>query len=220
MIAKEYINSDLPFLDPSDSVDRAITYFEESKTAFLPVVKDRKYLGLVEEQLLLNLPDFSIPIEDTGYLHKNVYVEWHEHIYNVFQQMTENQVSLVPILDQNKAYIGAIDQQSATVIVSQLSAAKSTGGIVILSMNQNDYSLSSIARIAESNNLKILSAHIITDFENPVNVNLNLKLNKDDISALIADFERHDYTIAASFQKDEIDVNMERLEQFFKYLDL
>lgn len=220
MIAKEYINNDLPFLNPSDSIDRAITYFEDSKTAFLPVVKDRKYLGLVEEQLLLNHPDYSIPIEETEYAYRNAYVEWHEHIYAVFQAMTENQISLVPILDKNKNFLGSIDHQSIVSIVAQLSSAKSTGGIVILSMNQNDYSLSSIARIAESNNLQILSAHLITDFENPVNINLNLKFNKDDIRSLIADFERHGYTISATFQKDEIDVNMDRLEQFFKYLDL
>ena len=58
----------------------------------------------------------------------------------------------------------------------------------MLEMDNHDYSLTKIASIVESNNSKILSSYIISK-HNSNNIEVTLKINKQDITNIIKDFE-------------------------------
>jgi hypothetical protein len=86
-------------------------------------------------------------------------------------------------------------------------------------MNKKDYSMSEIAQIVESNNLKILSAYI-TDVDEKNNIKLTLKLNKIDIAAVIQTFERYKYNVAASYNYSENTDNLsDRFDSLMRYLN-
>jgi acetoin utilization protein AcuB len=88
-----------------------------------------------------------------------------------------------------------------------------------LQMKENDYSMSEIARIIESNNTKILSSYI-TSIPNAQMMELTIKLNKVDITAIVKDFERFDYTITASYNKESQEDNfLERYESLMRFLN-
>ena len=85
-------------------------------------------------------------------------------------------------------------------------------------MRQNDYSMSEIARILESNNTKILSSYI-TSTPNAQEMELTLKLNKVDVKAIIKDLERFDYKITASYKKDSKEDFLDRYESLMRFLN-
>ena len=103
--------------------------------------------------------------------------------------------------------------------IAKSATIQSVGGVIVLEMNSNDYSLTEIASIVESNNTKILSSYIISK-PNSTNIEVTIKLNKQDITAIIKDFERHEYTISASYKEEEVDGDfVERYESLMRFLN-
>ena len=86
-------------------------------------------------------------------------------------------------------------------------------------MNENDYSLTEIASIVESNNTKILSTYIISKPKSR-DIEVTIKLNKQDMLAIIKDFERRNYIVSASYKEENIDVDFtERYESLMRFLN-
>ena len=95
------------------------------------------------------------------------------------------------------------------------------GGILILRMNEKDYSLQQISRLVEENNAKILSLNISTDDNSADKIRITLKLNISDMSHVIATLERFSFEIIASFQENELqNNNRENLGLLMKYLNM
>ena len=67
-------------------------------------------------------------------------------------------------------------------------------------MPNRDYSLTEIARIVEGNDGKIISSYVHTH-EDSTKIEVTLKINLHDLSAIISAFERHRYTIKASYHQ-------------------
>ena len=67
-------------------------------------------------------------------------------------------------------------------------------------MNNNDYSMTEIANIIESNDTKILSSYVISK-KDSTEMELTIKLNKTDISSVIRDLERYEYNVKAPLKK-------------------
>ena len=104
---------------------------------------------------------------------------------------------------------------------ADVSALKQPGGIIVLDLNANDYSLSEIAQIIEGNDAKILSLYITSPSES-TKMEVTIKVNRKDLTSIIQTFIRYNYTIKASFM-DENDMNSmyeNRYESFIKYLNI
>jgi acetoin utilization protein AcuB len=85
----------------------------------------------------------------------------------------------------------------------------------------NDYSLSEIAQIIESNDTKILSLYVKT-IKTTDKINVTIKVNHTDISAVIQTFERYNYKIKDTFSdNNKMDSTLkDRLDSFFNYLNV
>ena len=93
--------------------------------------------------------------------------------------------------------------------------------IIVLEINANDYSLSEIAQIVESNDAKILSFYI-NSYSNSMKMEVNIKINRKELTSIIQTFNRYNYIVKASFM-DENDLDSlyeNRYEQFMKYLSI
>ena len=88
-----------------------------------------------------------------------------------------------------------------------------------MEINQNDYSMSEIARIIEESNAKILSSYI-TSVPDSTKMELTIKVNITEIDAIIKDFERFEYKVMASYQEGSSKDDMtERYESLMRYLN-
>ena len=67
---------------------------------------------------------------------------------------------MLPVLSRSKKYIGSITSSKILFTLAKSSAVRNNGGIIVLEMNEKDYSLSKISSITESNNINILSSYI------------------------------------------------------------
>ena len=105
--------------------------------------------------------------------------------------------------------------------IGEMAAMKLPGGIIVLELNSNDYSLAQIARIVEDNDAKILSSHITSSVDS-MKMEVTLKINRVDLTSIIQTFLRFDYTIKASYQSNDRneDVLRSNYDQFMMYLNV
>lgn len=218
MIAEQIINPSITPLKPTDTVDRALQWMDELKVSHLPIIDNFQLVGLTNEVYLLDQQ--NLPLVETGLEFKKIACKSTDHIFDVIQLVNQYNVSTIAVLDQKNNYIGSITQMDLFTWLSNQSAYKSRGGIVVLMMQENNYSLSELSRIVESVDTKILGVSIKNDENDPARIQVILKLNKEDINRVVATFERYEYSVMAAFtQNDTKSDAQERLDNLMKYLD-
>jgi len=221
MIAEELINQMIPPLKVSDSAEKAKKWMEEFRLTQLPVVENNNFLGFLEEQALYEKDDFSGPISNIRLVNKELVVKPSSHFYDVIKLASKNKLQIVPVVNEDSKFVGVISVNETSFAMAQMFATQGPGGIIVLSMLDKDYSLSQISRLVEANDAKILSSFVSNDELDPNKIKLTLKLNRTDLTRIIATFERYDYKIIANFQENELTSHdKERLDLLFKYLNI
>jgi hypothetical protein len=122
-------------------------------------------------------------------------------LFEIVRIVNEQNLTLIPMLEHER-YIGSITVRSILKALSSIVAMQAEGGVLILEMNKQDYSMSEIAQIVEGNNVKILSSYV-TDHTDSNEIKLTLKLNLNDLSPVVKTLERYEYTIVAHYDQSD-----------------
>jgi CBS domain-containing protein len=221
MIAQEFINPLIPPLKPNDTAQKALNWMSQFRVHQLPVVHNGTYLGLVSEELLYDTNKPQARISEFELQHTNVHISENQHFYDVIKIADKNNMPVIPVVDEALHFKGIITVKDTFTALARTFATQNPGGIVVLSMKEYDYSMAQLSRLIEADGAKILSSYIESDPYDPTMLKVTLKLNKIDLSHIIATFERFNFNVIAKFQEIEtVDYDKERLDMFFKYLNL
>ena len=146
-------------------------------------------------------------------------MQYNQHLFDIIEVLEKNNLSVVPVLDEDQHFKGVITSRKLLYTIANSAAIQSVGGVVVLQMHNNDYSMTEIANIIESNDTKILSSYVTSTSESS-RMEITLKLNKTDITAIVKDLERYEYQIIASYKEEDTDIDfMERYEQLMRFLN-
>ena len=221
MIAINLITDLITPLKTSDKGIDALGMMEEYKVSHLPIVNNVDFLGLISESDIYSINNPEEPIGNYKLSHSMIFVKKYQHIFDVFKVLGMYELSLVPVLDDKNKYLGSITIDTISRRISNASFISSPGGIIVLEININNYSLSEISQIIESNNAKIMGM-FINNIPDSTKLEVSLKVNKMDIESILQTFNRYDYFIKASYSEQESvfeDLN-ERYSSFMNYLDM
>lgn len=220
MLAIDLISDEILPLSITDTGAKALQLMEDFKLYELPIVNGNEFLGLLKESDVLDMNDLEEAIGNQKLILEKPIVFASEHIYEVLGKMSAFKLSLVPIVNEENHYVGVITMPLIIESISNLAAIRELGGILQLEVNVNDYSLSEISSIVESNGAKILSSYIHTH-DDSTKMDVTIKINKSDLSPIIQTFNRYNYTIVASFHKSEMeDLMKRRYNEFMNYLNM
>jgi CBS domain-containing protein len=216
----EYIDTNVPYLKDSDSVRFALDLMAANAITELPVVMNKKYIGMVTEDMLLNFEDLSASICPGPLENSKISIKENEHIFELIRKMIDTNVFNIAIVAADDSYVGTASAKSIVRKLGSNSSLMEPGGMIVLEMNKTDYSLSEIARIVESNDALILNC-FISSHENINQIEVSLKINKTDLQDIIHSFERYEYTVKASYhQATAADDMQERYESLMHYLNM
>ena len=104
---------------------------------------------------------------------------------------------------------------------ASLLSLQEMGGVLVLEMNVNDYSVAQITQIIESNDVKILSFFV--DRKPGTNMlDVIIKLNTEELSAVVQALMRYDYNVKATYQDRSMlnDLYKDRYDQFMKFMNI
>lgn len=220
MIAKDLISLLIPPLKTSDDGHKALMWMNDFHIRHLPIVNNQQLLGVIAEDDILNFDNPDEPLGAHSLSLKRPYVDNDTHIYEVLKTMTHEQLSIIPVVDEDDVYLGVITQEGLLQYLAETAAFTETGSILVLEMPRHDYSMGEIARLVESERATVLSSYV-TSLPNSARVEVTLKLNIQDLKHIIATFERFDYIVKASFQEDDYsEVLRERYNALVNYLNV
>ena len=220
MLTAQLINHNVPRLRPNDSVLKARQLANDFKLTHLPVVSEKKFLGLISEEDLLDTEDSSVLIEHRPEVLQLVYIQDDVHFMNAVSHCIQYETNVVPVLDKAAEFIGVITASNLLKTMGDFAGANEIGGLIILEMERVHFSLSEISRIVEGNDCTILHLNTQTD---PVSgmLTVTLHLDRKDISAVVATFERFEYQVKYEFGARKFDdPSQDNYRNLMKYLDL
>jgi hypothetical protein len=221
MIAEDLINHMLPPLKGTDDAHKAIVWMEEFRCAYMPVVEDEKLLGFISEEIILETNDIDKRVRDFDLVGQNCYVHLDTHFYDILKIGANNKLQMVAVLNEEQNYCGVITIQDTLTSFAQTAAVQLPGGILVLSMNHNDYSLAEISRLIEENHAKVLSSIVKEDPLDTGKIRLTLKINQVDLSRIVATLERFNYKVIGRYHETKPpDDDRERIDMLLRYLDI
>jgi CBS domain-containing protein len=220
MQAIDLISDNIPPIRPEDTGVKALKWMDEFKVSHLPVVRDREFLGLLADSDVLDMNAPDEPIENYLETLDKVWIDSNKHYYDVLKAIGDEHLSVLPVLDEHRNYVGSISVSNLMEKMANVAAVSEPGSVLILEVKAQDYSLSQIAQIIEGNDGKILSMYVARTMTGDLDV--TLKINKPEINGIIQTFQRFNYSIKSSYHINNYynDDMKNRYEGLMNYLDL
>lgn len=221
MLAKDLISEVIPPLQPSDTLSKGLQWMEVFHVSHLPVVKYGDFLGLISDADIFDRNRMDEPVSEYLQTLFSPFVYEYQHLYEVIELAARLNLTAVPVQTDENKYLGVITSRQLIQTFGRQVTVAVPGGILVLEMNANDYSLSQIARIVEENNAKILSSYI-TSPPDSVRLEVTLKIDRTDMTSIIQTFMRYDYTVKGTYQgsNQNEEILRKNYEQFMKYLSV
>ena len=220
MLIQEIILNDLETVNSKQTGLEVLTLMEELGREHMAVVDDGTYVGIITEEQLYELHSKKLPLENFLSTLIKVFLLPNQHVYDAAHLLSELKLEMMPVVDTDNRYVGYVDASCVLSKMTSLSGANEPGGILVLELNANDYSMAEVAQIVESNNARILSSFLNTQGDS-TKMKLTLKINRIDLSAIIKTFERYQYNILASYHQSKYDEDLkDRFDLFMKYLNM
>lgn len=220
MLVIDLITDEIPPLKTTDTIALALDWMEQFKVSHLPVVKNRELVGLVSEADLIdyNHPEEEIEKSKLHLMRSAIHV--HQHTYELVKLMSSLNLTLIPVLDDDEKYKGCITLKGIVQNLSTMISVQNPGGVIVLELNQNDYSVTQIGNIIESNDAKILSLHVSSQPDS-MKLEVTIKVNREDLSGIIQTFNRYNYSIKATYSHSDYETGLkDRLNEFLHFLNI
>jgi predicted transcriptional regulator len=221
MVAKDLISEIIPSLKTSDLGQTALNWMEIFRVSHLPIVNNQDFLGLISDADIYDMNQPEEPIGNHELTLLKPYVDAEQHIFEVIGLASRLKLSVIPVLDSSNHYKGVITISDLIRHLAGISSMDQQGGLIVLELIERDYSLSQIAQIVESNNVKVLSMYITSPPES-TKLEVTLKVNTGDLVSVIRTFERYNYEVKTWVSSsDSMDrFYSERFDMLMKYLNI
>ena len=194
------ISSTIPTLNLEDPVAQALELMSEFHVSQLPVVDNEKYLGLVFEEDLMNVDEnAALKTIDTRF--SKVAVNANSHFIEAVQTVNDYNLSIVPVVEKESEFIGVIPADTLLRELGKITGASIPGGVIVLEMEQRNFSFSELSKLVETNDAQITQLNSYWD-NNSSSFLVTLKINKFEISDIIATFQRYEYTVKYYFGEE------------------
>jgi len=221
MVAKDLISEVIPTLKTSDLGQTALNWMEIFRVSHLPIVNNQDFLGLISDADIYDMNQPEEPIGNHTLKLFKPFVDGEQHIFEVIGLASRLKLSVIPVLDSKDHFMGVITTSDLIRHLAGISSMDQPGGIIVLELIERDYSLSQIAQIVESNNVKVLSMYITSPPES-TKLEVTLKVNTGDLVSVIKTFERYNYEVKTWVTtNDSMDsFYSERFDLLMKYLNI
>lgn len=220
MLTVELVNNNIPRLQLQDTVAKALQLVNDYQVSHLPVVVEDRLLGLISEDDLMDAEDDRMPLELLQSSLIRAYVADNAHFLTAVSCSTQYDTNVVPVVTEENELAGVITTPELLKALGRFSGAEEIGGIIVLEMERSQFAISEISRIVESNDATVLHLNTTVHPETGL-LTVTLHINKKEIAAIVATFERYEYDVIYFFGNEafenEIHSNYRHL---MNYLDI
>lgn len=200
MLASQILYTGFPSLHLIDRVSLALQLMDEYDVQHLPVLSEDHYVGLIAKSDLLDV-DEDQTIATTQDQFANLSIKGEEHFLVALKMAAEREFSLVPVINEQTELLGVITLSNLIQQLSRFVGNEEKGGVIVLEISKRNYSFGEISRLVETNDALITQCNTFTEPESGLII-ITLKVNKIEISAIVATFQRYDYAVRYYFGEE------------------
>lgn len=215
---QDYLKQDHKAISRNEDIVSVQDFFEEMNYSHFPVTDQENYVGNLNAEDALSF-DTSKSVADYQYVLESFFANTTMSWFEVLEIATKNQANVVPVLNEQNAYVGYYELDDILLFFQDTPLIKDPGPILVVQKGIQDYSLGQIAQIVESNNGKLLGAFVSATVDSKIEITLKLALGP--LNEIIQTFRRYNYEIVSHHQDDQYMTNLkERSDYLDKYLNL
>lgn len=207
---------------PDETVTEVLDRMADFYISDIPLIdQDCHYQFMINEYELMDVLE---PAQKIGEINlsgaSRRYCKELQHHMEILKNFAAHKTSCLPVVDNKNRYTGLITTTDFLYRLASDSALISPGAVIVLEINSNDYALSEIARIAESNDCKILSLDIHNSPDSK-KLEVSIKLHQEEVGPIIQTFNRFGYKLLAAYTESDYQQDLkERYDSLMKYLEL
>ena len=219
MLANQLISNHYPTAEPDDQIFKALQLMEDFDIHHIAVLDHKKYLGLLSKDDLLDADDDTAAVKELTNRMLQKSVKPDEHFLSALKLASQNNLSLVPVVDNEQEWAGAIPYTELIKASAQFTGAEEMGAVIVLEMERKSYSFGEISRLVETNDAYITQFNTFFETETGLLV-VTIKINKMEVSDIISTFQRYEYVIryfiGEEQYENELRYNYDHLMSYLK----
>ena len=200
MLASQLINSGFPAINLFDKVSLALQLMDEYDVLHLPVLSEEKFAGIISKDDLLDAEETNLIATVESSL-QNISVKGEEYFLSALKLIAENELSLLPVVNEQAELAGVISSKDMIRTLSMFVGNEDKGGIIVLAVDKRNLSFGEINRLVETNDAYITQLNSHTEGDTGL-VAVTLKVNKIEISDIVATFQRYEYIVRFYFGEE------------------
>ena len=128
MIAKELISIHIPSISFKDDGEKALRVMDENRVSHIAVVDNGEYHGLISDNEIYDLDDTFVPLDQVKPVLIKLFVQPFDHIYDILTVFAENNITALPVLNEDDQYLGVIGLEQIIKAPSQNDKFERTRG--------------------------------------------------------------------------------------------
>jgi len=218
MLTNQLITTLYPTLNLFDKVSVALELMDDFDIQHLPVLSEEKYIGLISKESLLDADENALLQSMEDDLIRKA-VKNTEHFLTALRLASNNLLSLVPVINDELEWVGAVTMYELIKASSNFMGAEEPGALIVLEMERKNYSFGEITRLVETNDAYITQFNTVTEAETGLLL-VTIKMNKVEVSDIIATFQRYEYNIryfiGEEQYENELRYNYDHLMSYLK----
>jgi len=219
MLNQQLISTSITPLNGEQTVEEALALMDNTEMHQLPVVNEGIYQGILKENDLLEA-DARQTLKELIYELHPLAVKAEDHILNAVKLSAGHNLDVIPVVDNEKNYIGTIDSTDLFRQHARISGAEDIGGLIVLEIDKPQYSFGEISRLVETNDAHITQLNTYTD-ELTGKMTVTLRINKIEVSDIVATLQRYEYIVTYFFGKEEYENELQHnFRNLMNYLSI
>lgn len=201
MLTGEIQSQTLPYLHLHDKVYQALQLMNEYHVTHLPIEEGEKYIGLISEEDLMQVDNDHETLSSLQQSFSGLCVKTNEHLLKALQLAAENGLSVVPLVTEENDLVGTLVYNDLLKYASGFMSLNEPGALIVLEIPSNQYSFNEISKMVETNDAQITQLNTTNDPETGM-MQVTIRINKPEVSDIIATFQRYDYNVKYFFGEE------------------
>jgi len=201
MLVSQLLNTSFPSLNIADKASFALQLMDDYDVLHLPVLSEDKFVGIVAKDDLLDAEEADIHLSNPEVL-KKISVKSEEHFLNALKLISNQDLSLLPVVNEQMELLGVVLSKELMKAVSLFLGMEEKGAVIVLETDKRNFSFGELSRLVETNDSYITQLNTYTESGTGM-VIITLKINKIEVSDIVATFQRYDYVVRYYFGEEE-----------------
>ena len=219
MNMNEYILEEIKPLCITDAVKSAQKVFENHPITHFPVIEINKLLGSFGENDIQTIEKNEDKLDTYAHLLHSFCADEKATAIELLKIFADNDTNIIPVLNECREYMGYFDLRDVLDVFSTSPFMFEQSETLIIEKQKNDYAMSQIVQIIESNGGKLLGMYVSEKKMDTIQV--TLKIISNEINEIMQSLRRYDYKIISIHENDlYLEDLKNRSEYLQKYLEI